>query len=88
MYRTCVHVKHYSEAQCKVFLSPDRINVTIEEEVQVYTTFINVVSNILESLVPAVLSFFLGVWSDTYGRKPLIVWPLLGKFLFCFFFQC
>lgn len=87
MYRTCIHVKHYSDSECKVFLSPDRANVTthIEEEVQTYITFINVVKDILESLVPAVLSFSLGVWSDTYGRKPLIVWPLLGKLFFLFY---
>lgn len=81
MYRTCVHIKHYSDTECKGFLSPDKANVTqhIEAEVQKYTTFVATVKTILEALLPAVLSFFLGVWSDTHGRKPLIVWPLLGK---------
>lgn len=88
MYRTCIHVKHYTASECKIFLSPDKTNVTkhIEEEVQTYTIYINVVRDIIESLVPAVLSFFMGAWSDTYGRKPLIVWPLLGKFFICAFF--
>lgn len=87
MYRTCFHVKNYTDSECQVFLSPDRTNVSkhIEDEVQTYLTFVNLVRDIIESVVPAVLSFFLGVWSDTYGRKPLIVWPLLGKFFFVSF---
>lgn len=86
MYRTCLHVKHYTDSECKVFMFPDNSNVTkhIEEEVQAYLAYVSLVREVLESLVPAILSFFLGVWSDTYGRKPLIVWPLLGKFFFFF----
>lgn len=34
----------------------------------------------LQNLVPALLSLFLGPWSDRYGRKPIIVLSLTGKF--------
>lgn len=51
----------------------------IEEAVQKYATFVTMLRTIVESVAPAVLSLFLGVWSDTHGRKPLVVWPLLGK---------
>ncbi|KAG6456780.1 proton-coupled folate transporter [Manduca sexta] len=79
-YRTCVHALNYPRDECKVFLSLDKNNETqrLEKEVQQYATFIMTVKGIIESLAPAVLSLFLGVWSDTHGRKPLIVWPLFG----------
>lgn len=82
MYRTCVHALNYTEYECKPYLSPIKSNETanIEEEVQRYSTYVSTVKIVLEYLFPAFLSLFLGVWSDTYGRKPLIVWPLFGEF--------
>ena len=81
LYRTCVHSLDYSVDECRPFLSLDKTNEThrLEAEVQKYATVIGTIRSIIEALVPAVLSFFLGVWSDTHGRKPLVVWPLFGK---------
>ncbi|KAJ2948403.1 hypothetical protein O0L34_g7641 [Tuta absoluta] len=83
MYRTCVHALHHEEHDCSAFLAPDRSNVswTVETEVQRYMTFVTTVKSVIESIVPAILSFFLGTWSDTHGRKPLVVWSLFGMSL-------
>ncbi|KAL4704399.1 hypothetical protein ACJJTC_005753 [Scirpophaga incertulas] len=80
LYRTCVISLNHTVDECKVFLSPARKNETIhlEDEVQKYAAFVQMVKLVIESVVPAILSMFLGVWSDTHGRKPLIIWPLLG----------
>lgn len=80
LYRTCVHSLHYSVDECRPFLSMDKSNETrhLEAEVQRYATSVGTIRGMIEAVVPAVLSFFLGVWSDTHGRKPLIVWPLFG----------
>ncbi|XP_047519575.1 proton-coupled folate transporter-like isoform X1 [Pieris napi] len=80
LYRTCLHSCSHNETECQVFLSPVKNNGSqeLEEEVQKYAAFVSMVRTIIESLAPALLSLFLGVWSDTYGRKPLVVWPLLG----------
>ncbi|CAK1584421.1 unnamed protein product [Parnassius mnemosyne] len=80
LYRTCVHSLKHSKEECQGFLSPTKANNTnhLEEEVQKYEAFVSMVRLIIESLAPACLSLFLGVWSDTHGRKPLVVWPLLG----------
>ncbi|XP_064073712.1 probable peptidoglycan muropeptide transporter SLC46 [Vanessa tameamea] len=80
LYRTCVHYLNYSVAECEPFLSPVKTNATaqLEEEVQKYSTYVTTVKMVLEYVFPAFLSLFLGVWSDTYGRKLLIVWPLFG----------
>lgn len=81
LFRTCVHSLHHSVAECQIFLAPEKNNQThgLEEEVQKYATFVQTVKMVIESIVPAILSMFLGVWSDTHGRKPLVVWPLFGK---------
>ncbi|XP_031765661.1 proton-coupled folate transporter-like isoform X2 [Galleria mellonella] len=80
LYRTCVHSLHHDMDECRGFLSPVKTNDTndLEEEVQKYVTYVSTVITVIESLGPAFLSLFLGVWSDTHGRKPLIVWPLFG----------
>ncbi|XP_026729440.1 proton-coupled folate transporter-like [Trichoplusia ni] len=80
LYRTCVHSLHYPEDECRLFLSIDKKNTTnhLEGEVQKYATLVSTVRGVIEALVPAFLSFFLGVWSDSHGRKPLIVWPIFG----------
>ncbi|CAG4947399.1 unnamed protein product [Colias eurytheme] len=81
LYRTCVHALNYTEAECRPYLSPIKNNETshLEAEVQKYATFVNTVNMIIEAVVPALLSFFLGAWSDTYGRKPLMAWAILGS---------
>ncbi|CAG9563936.1 unnamed protein product [Danaus chrysippus] len=80
LYRTCVHSLNHTQQECQVFLSPVKTNdsQTLEEEVQKYATFVSMVRTIIESVAPAILSLFLGVWSDRHGRKPLVVWPLFG----------
>ncbi|KAL0820576.1 hypothetical protein ABMA28_006421 [Loxostege sticticalis] len=80
LYRTCVHSLNHTVEECRFFLAPERTNETtkLEEEVQKYATFVQTVKIVIESIGPAILSMFLGVWSDTHGRKPLVVWPLLG----------
>ncbi|VVD04451.1 unnamed protein product [Leptidea sinapis] len=80
LYRTCVNALHYSKEECEPYLSPVKNNETIhlEASVQGYYTYVSTVKSILESVIPMVLSLFLGAWSDTYGRKPLIIWPIFG----------
>lgn len=84
-----MHSLHHSVDECKIFLAPEKNNETrsLEEEVQKYATFVQTVKTVIESIVPAVLSMFLGVWSDTHGRKPLVVWPLFGEFGIYFFMR-
>ncbi|XP_022113252.2 proton-coupled folate transporter isoform X1 [Pieris rapae] len=81
LYRSCVHALNFPEEECRPFLSPVKNNETnhLEADVQRYATFVSTVKMVLEAVVPAFISFFLGAWSDTYGRKPLMVWSLLGS---------
>lgn len=78
--RSCIHALGYTKEECKVFLSLEKKNETdLEQEVQKYVTTLSMVRSVIEGVVPAVLALFVGGWSDTHGRKPLLVWPLLGK---------
>ncbi|KAI8420012.1 hypothetical protein MSG28_008610 [Choristoneura fumiferana] len=79
LYRTCVHTLNHSEAECREFLLPDKNEyVELEGEVQKTVSLIVMVRMTIEAIVPTILSLFIGVWSDTHGRKPLVVWPLFG----------
>lgn len=83
LYRTCLHSLNHTNDECSGFLSLDKTNQThdLEKEVQKYATFVNSAKSVIESVAPAIMSAFLAVWSDTHGRKPLLVWPLLGEWL-------
>ncbi|CAH2984478.1 unnamed protein product [Chilo suppressalis] len=83
MYRTCLHSLNHTVEECQSFLLPEAINHTqeLEDEVQHYATFVTTARTVLQAVVPAVMSLFIGVWSDKHGRKPLVVWPVLGLFI-------
>ncbi|KAK3907877.1 Proton-coupled folate transporter [Frankliniella fusca] len=49
-----------------------------EKEIQPYVATIGMYKLIYETVPPAIMSFFIGSWSDTYGRKPLMIAPLIG----------
>ncbi|XP_047997283.1 proton-coupled folate transporter-like [Leguminivora glycinivorella] len=53
----------------------------LETEVQSEASILVTSISVFSSIMPAVLAVFLGSWSDKYGRKPLVVWPLFGLFL-------
>jgi MFS family permease len=67
---------------CRSFLSPEKINHTeeLENEVQQYVAFVSIAKAVMESIMPAIFSFFIGAWSDKHGRKPMVAWAALGKF--------
>ncbi|KAI5642979.1 major facilitator superfamily domain-containing protein [Phthorimaea operculella] len=80
MYRICLHVTGAGEAMCSGFIAPDNYNISqeVETEVQQYMTTVHTAKLVLEAIGPAFLSFFLGAWSDTHGRKPVVIGALFG----------
>jgi hypothetical protein len=57
-------------------------NASTEKIVQPMVAKISMTKSIIECIVPAILSFFVGPWSDKNGRKPFILLPLAGDFFF------
>ncbi|XP_069691101.1 probable peptidoglycan muropeptide transporter SLC46 isoform X1 [Periplaneta americana] len=50
----------------------------LEALVQPHVSMLQMYKTTIDCALPVVLSMFLGPWSDLYGRKPLIIWPLFG----------
>lgn len=50
----------------------------LEMEAQKYSANIIMVTSMLSSVVPAIVGFFLGPWSDNFGRKPVLVSGMVG----------
>ncbi|GBP07931.1 hypothetical protein EVAR_78084_1 [Eumeta japonica] len=81
LYTACINTLNYTEHECELLLaSGPKSNETmvIENEAQQQVSIITMIHSLSGAIVPAVLSLFLGAWSDKYGRKPLVAWPLLG----------
>lgn len=53
----------------------------LEALLQPHVTILQMYKTVIEACIPAVLSLFLGPWSDHHGRKPLILWPMFGMLL-------
>lgn len=86
LYQTCKIVFKYNETSCAPLLGIKKEDRTpeakkIEETVQEYVTNIILAQSILESVIPAFVSFFLGPWSDKFGRRPVIILTYTGYLL-------
>lgn len=51
----------------------------LEKIVESYATTILMFRAILENIVPAIFSLFIGPWSDKYGRKPVLLCTFTGR---------
>ncbi|XP_016968034.1 proton-coupled folate transporter [Drosophila biarmipes] len=81
LYQTCVTVMEYNATECEPFLGTDRASAEvkkIEGQVQEYASTITMISSMLESTVPAIVSLFLGPWSDKFGRRPILLSTFTG----------
>lgn len=50
----------------------------LEVEAQRFSANILMVTSVFTNVVPALWSFFLGPWSDKFGRKPIFISTLIG----------
>jgi MFS family permease len=78
----CLLDKKYPEEVCYNMthgLSLD--NDTYLEEVQKTVTDLEIYDGILVALPSVIFCLFLGAWSDTHGRKYILVLPFVGNFV-------
>ncbi|XP_017092504.2 probable peptidoglycan muropeptide transporter SLC46 [Drosophila bipectinata] len=81
LYHTCVTIMKYNATECEPFLGTDRASdqvKKIEGQVQEYASTITMISTMMESAVPAIVSLFLGPWSDKFGRRPILLSTYTG----------
>ncbi|KAH8373068.1 hypothetical protein KR009_011225 [Drosophila setifemur] len=83
LYQTCVTIMKYNATECEPLLGIDRGSEEakkIEVKVQEYSADIMMTTSLLESIIPAFVSLFLGPWSDKFGRRPILLTTFTGYF--------
>lgn len=83
VFQVCVSELGYNFSDCVVLGTNNDSEVVkdLEKKVQPYVADLIMTKSIVEAVVPAFLSLFIGPWSDKFGRKPMIVASLTGFFL-------
>lgn len=81
LYQTCIVSLGYNESDCSQLGNGEESEhlLNIERAVQTYAAKIFMCRAILENIVPALFSLFIGPWSDKYGRKPVLLCSFTGN---------
>lgn len=69
--QTCLFTYGYSDVIC-AHLDDKNSSKLVEQEIQPYVASVLMTITVLNSVIPATMSLFLGQWSDDYGRKKVI----------------
>lgn len=82
IYQTCTEIFGFNKTECILLGTPNSTNETqtIERLVQPYAAKIFMARTLIESIIPALVSMFIGPWSDKFGRKPVIVSTFVGEY--------
>ncbi|KAL0281618.1 UNVERIFIED_CONTAM: hypothetical protein PYX00_002552 [Menopon gallinae] len=78
MERICEVELKLNKTECSYLGSNTDEGRRIEALVQPYASVLLTGKNLLSSIVPAIMSLFLGPWSDYNGRKLILLAPMLG----------
>uniref|UniRef100_A0A182YFN8 Major facilitator superfamily (MFS) profile domain-containing protein n=1 Tax=Anopheles stephensi TaxID=30069 RepID=A0A182YFN8_ANOST len=83
VYQTCTAAFGKNESLCERLGTENETEEIqqLEKSVQPYSANILMTKSLVESIVPALCSMFIGPWSDRFGRKPVIVASFTGAFL-------
>lgn len=79
IFRTCYVSLGFDKANCSL-LGKVSNNITkeLEKHVQPKADIIIMTKTCIDSVFGALMCFFVGSWSDRFGRKPVIVINLIG----------
>uniref|UniRef100_A0A182WB54 Major facilitator superfamily (MFS) profile domain-containing protein n=1 Tax=Anopheles minimus TaxID=112268 RepID=A0A182WB54_9DIPT len=83
VYQTCTAAFGKNESLCDQLGTENETEEIqqLEKAVQPYSANILMAKSLVESIVPAFGSMFIGPWSDRFGRKPVLVSCFTGAFL-------
>ncbi|XP_053687663.1 tetracycline resistance protein, class D [Sabethes cyaneus] len=81
VYQSCTVTLGIAEEECALLGTENETEATqeLEKMVQPYTTNILMAKSLIESIIPALCSMFIGPWSDKYGRKPVLLATFTGS---------
>ncbi|XP_076686696.1 putative peptidoglycan muropeptide transporter SLC46 isoform X3 [Andrena cerasifolii] len=79
-YRTCSVTLGINKTECMVLHenSSSAEAMKIDAQVQPIASLILMTKSFIDNIFPALLSLFLGPWSDIHGRKPIILAGYIG----------
>lgn len=82
VYQACTVTFKHNESQCALLGTENETQeiADLERQVQPYTATILMSKSLIESIIPALCSMFIGPWSDKYGRKPVLLSTFIGSF--------
>lgn len=77
----CYLTLGFNKSECALLGSNHQDNITsaLEIKVQPHVTTLLMTKSILEAVIPPMLCFFLGAWSDKNGRRPVLLASCAGK---------
>lgn len=80
VYRTCLITLGINKTECLILHnnSSSEEALNLNRKVQPQASLILMSKSFIESILPSLLSLFLGPWSDKYGRKPVILSGYIG----------
>ncbi|XP_024937758.1 uncharacterized protein LOC107264716 isoform X4 [Cephus cinctus] len=84
VYQSCTVSLKLNETLCQLLHtnSSSQEAAAIEAKVQPYASIVLMYAFLLRTVLPSLLSLFLGPWSDKYGRKPLLVSGYMGPVIY------
>lgn len=71
----------YNHSICDIINQNNNSTKDVEEKIQPYVANINLLISLLHTILPAILSLFLGNWSDKYGRRKVLCSTFIGYFI-------
>lgn len=80
VYKACRVDHNFPEEICRNIENASYVD--IKKEVQVTVSNFHQLNSILGHIVPIILAFYMGAWSDKRGRKIPLVMGLVGKLIY------
>ncbi|XP_048518197.1 proton-coupled folate transporter [Dendroctonus ponderosae] len=77
IYRTCYVTLGYDKHNCSL-LGISNATRKLEQLVQPHADIIIMTKTLIDQITAAILCLFVGPWSDTFGRKPILALNLAG----------
>ncbi|KAB0804710.1 hypothetical protein PPYR_01680 [Photinus pyralis] len=80
VYRTCYVTMGFNKSDCALLGTPEATDETakLELKVQPHAAVLTTTKSVTEIVVTSIWCFFLGPWSDQYGRRPVMIMSLAG----------
>ncbi|XP_046743013.1 proton-coupled folate transporter-like [Diprion similis] len=84
VYRACLSSPSTNHTECSILRTNASSSeaIHVEAEVETHVSMIVLAKSLIESVLPAILSLFLGPWSDRAGRRPLLLSGVAGFTIF------